>query len=165
MGVLTTGLGPGGGGSDIDIVTIQHFEGSAYTTTSATLVAIDDAALGIELTLAVGDEVHLDFGAPFGLSGAGNVIRFDWLVDGPGGGDTLIGVDGEGASAQGCIELGASATDANQAHIMGHHVATEDGVHTFLPRWRVSGGATASIRAGGGTYNAPVVHRAIVKRA
>jgi hypothetical protein len=165
VGILTTGIGAGVAGPSVEVTCVQHFEGSAYTTTSATAVAIDDAALGIELTLAVGDEVYLDFDAPFGISSPGNLIGFDWLLDGPGSGDTLLGDDENGATAQAYFEFGTNATDIDNRHASGKWVAVEDGVHTFKPRWKVTGGVTASLHAGGGTRNAPVVHRAIVKRA
>lgn len=168
MGILTTGIGgggSGGSGQNIEVTSVQHFEGSAYTTTSATAVAIDDAALGIEVTLAVGDEVHLEFDAPFGISSPGNLIGFDWLLDGPGAGDTLLGDDEATATAQAWFEFGTNATDIDNRHASGKWVAVEDGVHTFKPRWKVTGGATASCHAGGGTRNAPVVHRAMVVRA
>lgn len=167
MGILTTGIGGGGGGGagGLEVSRLQYFKGSAYTTTSATAVAIDDANLGIAVELAVGDEAHLDFTALFGISAPGNLIGFDWLLDGPGSGDTLLGDDESGASAQAWFEFGTNATDADTRHASGLWVAVEDGVHTFKPRWKVSGGVTASIHAGGGTYNAPIVHQVAVKRA
>lgn len=152
-----------GSSGGLDIVTIQRYQSPRYSTTSATLTAIDDTNLPITVTLAAGDEVHLAFSAPFGISSAGNVIGFDWLVDAPNA-DTVIG-QSLGAWALANFEFGTNGTDSQQNNAMGLWTAAEPGVHIFKPRWRVAGGTTGYISKDGGTYTGIINHRAIIKSA
>lgn len=154
--------GGSGGAGSLSLTGVQRYQSPSYSTNSASLVAIDDTNLPLSLTLGIGDEVYLEFCAPFGISSPGNIIGVDWLVDAPVT-DVTIGSNA-GAYAAAVFEPGGSATDSNQRTAMAKFVATEAGVHVFKPRWRVSGGATAYI-TNGSLYTALVNHRAIVKSA
>lgn len=155
--------GGGSGAGSLDITSVQRLPNPAYSTTSATLVAIDDTNLPLTVTLGVGDKVYLSFCAPFGISSPGNVIGVDWLVDRPVSADLTIGSNA-GAHAAGVIEPGTNGTDSNQRIIEAEFTCTEAGSHVFKPRWKVSGGTTAYI-TNSGIYTALVNHRAIVKSA
>lgn len=154
------GLSGGGSGGAIDVVTVQYKNGSNYTTTSSTYTAIDDTNLQISVTLAVGDEVSLEFYAPWSIASVGNVAGLDWLVDAPSA-DTMI-ANSTGAYGCAAFEFGSNAADCDTRSAMGLWIAAEAGVHVFKPRWKVSGGTTVYLRQTG-TYNGLIVHRATVK--
>ena len=128
---------------------------SDTSTTSTSYVAIDAVNLpALGLSLQVGDEVELRLVATWGASASGMVIGVDWLVDQPTSADTNTRGTRYGAAA---IELGQNATDGNTIPVISTFIATEAGLHTFLPQWRVSSG-TGYLR-GAGTYHSPVRHR------
>lgn len=144
-----------------DIVIYKN--GSNYTTTSTSLVAIDDTNLPVTVTLAVGDVVELMFEAPYAHSAAGNVIGIDWLVDRPTSADITSLANDLTASvyAAGVINLGNNAIFDNTIPVTTYFTATEAGSHIFKPRWR-TGGGTAKISTADATYPAPIVHIAKV---
>lgn len=146
--------GGGGGGGSTFKQTI-YAPASDLSTTSTTYIDIDATNLpALSLTLAVGDVVDLMLLAAWGAAGGGMVIGVDWLVDQPTSADT------RGAGTKfgvGVIELSGQSLDANTIPVLGAFVATEAGVHSFKPQWRVSG-STGYLRCGG-TYNSRIIHR------
>lgn len=148
--LTTTG---GGGAGVTHQVTNWTGAGSNLSTSSTSFVDIDSTNIpALSLTLAVGDVVDLELICTVAY-GAGNVMGFDWLIDRPTSGDTNLRGS---AWAAHLYEPGLSGSDANTQHIGGTFVATEAGVHTFKPQWRVSS-STGTINLTG-TYWGPITH-------
>ncbi len=109
------------------------------STTSTSFINISGNFPALSLTLAVGETAALLFYACFAKSNSGAPILIDWLIDQPVSADTNFRTLNGGGSA-GTIELGSQATDCNTVPIRAVFTATEAGVHTFTPQWKVTGG-------------------------
>lgn len=135
--------------------TVYAGSGSDLTTTSSSFVDIDATNLpALSSYLFVGDEVELLLTAAGGMSSAGNVAGFDWLVDRPVSADTNL----RGSAFAAWLFEGANVqSDGTPIAAHGLFVATEEGVHTFKPQWKISGGTTLHIFLSG-TYWQPIVH-------
>jgi hypothetical protein len=136
-------------------------QGSDYTTTSTTLAVIDDTNLPISVDLEAGDVVELSLVAPWAHSNIGSIVGIDWNINQPMSADTTIAAIHSTYAAS--IHVQITYTDfAPSTPMTGVFVATEDGTHTFSPRWRTSGG-TARIEQDG-TYATPIYHTVKVSK-
>ncbi len=122
---------------------IKRDNGSTYTTTSATFVAVDDTNLAI--TVAVKGSAVL-----VGFSGVTNSLQaeFDINVDG-----TRVGSAGEDGIVQGGFVSGSNTPVAITALVTGLSV----GNHTFKLFWRSRNGSSISLMSGNGSGGADFI--------
>lgn len=129
---------PGGGspgGADFKYLT--RVGNGNYTTTSATMVAIDATNLGyLTFVLDVGDVVRCTLGAI--LSGNAQ-MGVDFEVDQPTSANVFV----SGGRTYGVV--GPRSPDRENTTAVGMFVATEAGTHGFRPVWRVESGFTATM--------------------
>jgi hypothetical protein len=116
-------------------------EGSDYTTTSASFVAIDSTNLHLPLVLTKGD-VLVNFDGVFGQSN-GNYTHLDLYVDGV----AIGGDDG--------VMNRRYAISSYEPFPMGYHreVRLLPGTHYFDAYWKNRGVGTSKLYAGAGTAN------------
>jgi len=136
------------GGSTFKSTVVQG-QGT-YSTTSATMVAIDGTNLAyLTFTLSVGDVVRCTLTGTSGQNtGQGG---FDFEVDQPTSGNVFIGAGSD---------YGLAATRSSNReviHITGMFTATEAGSHGFRPAYRAESGFTARIaNAASGTEDTAI---------
>lgn len=128
---------------------------SDYTVATSTLTDIDATNLpALSVYCFVGDIVELKLHCTARNSTDGQVVGFDWLIDQPTSADTSIRA--VHSADHGAYYTQRGAGYDTMVDVTRTFTVTEEGVHSFKPQWKNTGGTATIPQAA--SHDTPITH-------